>query len=150
MFPVWQYTNSDEDIDETVVRPVKSTPVKSLTGRVVGIPVELANESKRWAIIGNVDLGDPRLTKHFLTLSLYDRGRWFTLARYHDVDSTAHGPSALAKFLRLPVSAVFPIAYDISKYCVGDPRVLVGKIESQPKEPLTRAQIVALAVPKKL
>jgi hypothetical protein len=43
-FGVWQYTNSDEDVDETMVRPVKSRRVKSLTNRVVGVQVKLA----RW------------------------------------------------------------------------------------------------------
>jgi hypothetical protein len=74
-FPVWQYTNSDESVDETVLRAIRRTPVKSLDGRVIGIPVTLANGSDRWAIIGNVDLRNPRLTEHFLTVSLLDRGR---------------------------------------------------------------------------
>ena len=147
-FAVWQYTNSDEDVDETVVRPVKSRRVKSLTNRVVGVRVKLADGSDRWTIIGNVDLQNPRLTEHFLTVTVFDRRRSFTMARYHDFDAKTRGPRALAKFLRLPLSSVFPISYDISAHCVGDRGALVGTIEAWPKERLTRAQIIALAVPK--
>jgi hypothetical protein len=70
------------------------------------------------------------------------------MARYHDFDAKTHGPRSLAKFLRLPLSSVFPISYDISAHCVGDRVALVGTIEARPKERLTRAQIIALAVPK--
>lgn len=146
-FPVWQYTNTDEHVGETVVRPVQRIPVKTLTGRIVGTQVTLANGSARWALIGNVDAGNPRLTQHFLTLSVFERNRWFTMARYHDFDAKERGPVALAAFLKLSVEAVFPIAYDISRYSVGDAGALIGIIEATPRERLTRAQIIALAVP---
>ncbi len=148
--PVWEFTNADEHIDETVVRPVRSIPVKSLDGRIVGVPVTLANGRQRWAMIGNVSVGDPRLTAHWLTLSIFGRGRWFPLARYFDIHRRTHGPRALAKSLGLPLSAVFPIAYNITHYAKGDPGALAGVIESEPSERLTRAQIIALAVPKRV
>ena len=146
-FPVWQYTNANEDVGETVVRPVKKIPVKKLSGRIVGTQVRLADGSARWALIGNVDPGNPRLTQHFLTLSILDRDRWFAMARYHDFDAEERGPLALAAFLQLPVEAIFPITYDIRRYCIGDAGALTGRIDAQPKERLTRAQIIALAVP---
>jgi hypothetical protein len=146
-FPVWQYTNADEDIGETVVRPVKRLPVTALNGRVVGAQVTLANGSRRWALLGNVDPNNPRLTQHFLTLSVFDQGRWFTMARYHDFDADERGPEAVAAFLGLPTDAVFPISYDVRPYCRGEARALAGTIEKEPRERLTRAQIIALAVP---
>jgi hypothetical protein len=45
-FPVWAYTNSHEEIGETIVRPVKTTPVKNLTGRVVGTQVTRVTTSR--------------------------------------------------------------------------------------------------------
>jgi len=145
-FPVWQYANSDQR-GETAVRPVKRTPGKSLTGRFVGTQVRLANGAKVWALIGNVDASNPRLTQHFLTLSVFREGRWFTMARYHDFDANERGPEALAAFLGLRVEDVFPISYDISRCSLGDPAALVGNIAKEPREKLTRAQIIALAVP---
>jgi hypothetical protein len=146
-FPVWQYTNSDERLGETIVRPVKNIPVRTLKGQVVGTQVRLADGSERWALLGNVDPSNPRLTQHFLTLSVFDHGSRFTMARYHDFDSDERGPEALAAFLGLPAVAVFPISYDIRPYCLGEPAALAGTIERQPRERLTRAQIIALAVP---
>jgi hypothetical protein len=147
-FPVWQYTNSDEEeVGETAVRPVKRTPVKTLNGRLVGTQVTLANGKKRWGTIEHVDESNPRLTQHFLTLAIFDRGRWFTMARYHDIDSGKRGPQALATFLRLPIDEVFPITYDIRPYCLGERDSLSGTIEKRPRERLTRAQVIALAVP---
>ncbi|MGH8018121.1 MAG: hypothetical protein ACREIA_07495 [Opitutaceae bacterium] len=143
---VWQYTNSDE-LGETAVRPIKKLPVKNLTGRVAATRVKLANGSTAWALIGNVDVTNPRLTEHFLTLSILRDGRWFTMARYHDFDAAERGPDALAKFCGLGVNDVFPISYDISQASLGDPAALVGTIEKEPRERLTRAQIIALAVP---
>lgn len=144
-FPVWQYTNSDEP-GETVVRPIKKTPVKNLNGRLVGTQVRLANGSNAWALIGNVDPSNPRLTQHFLTLSVFRKGKWFTMARYHDFDSEERGPDALAAFLGLQVTEVFPISYDISRFSLGELGALVGVIEKEPLEKLTRAQIIGLAV----
>jgi hypothetical protein len=145
-FPVWQFVNDDEK-GETAVRPVKRTPVNNLNGRLVGIKVRLANDAGVWALIGNVDTSNPRLTQHFLTLSVFRDGRCFTMARYHDFDAHERGPQALAAFLGLPIDKVFPISYDIRRFSKGDPAALTGTIEKEPREKLTRAQIIALAVP---
>jgi len=145
-FPVWQYT-SREDVDETIVRPVKRTPVASLTGKVVGSQVVLANGARAWALIGNVDPTNPRMTQHFLTLSVEHNDRWFALARYHDFDFAEHGPEALAQFLNLSVDDVFPITYDIRQVVKGDAAALHGQILKEPRERLSRSEIIALAVP---
>ena len=136
---VWQYINQDEH-GETLVRPVKRVPVATLSGRVVGAEVRLANSACVWALLGNVDVGDARLTGHFLMLSVLRDGRWFALSRYHDFDYAKNGPEALAGFLGLSVDEVFPIAYDIRAYATGEPAALVGIIPKEPSERLSRAE----------
>jgi len=143
---VWQYANVDGG-SETLVRPVKRLPVARLAGKVVGTRVRLANGIDAWGLLGNVDESNARLTEHFLTLSIFHDGRWFTLARYHDFDYGQSGPDALARFLELPLDKVFPIAYDIRPYVKGDPSALAGLIPKEPRERLSRAELIALAVP---
>jgi hypothetical protein len=145
-FPVWQYINVDKK-GETAVRPIKKIPVRSLNGRLVGTQIELANGAIAWATIENVDIQNAQLTSHFLTLSVFNAGRSFTLARYHDISYREEGPEALAAFLGLNISDVFPISYNLSQYCIGDSVALIGTIDQDPKVKLTRAQIIALAVP---
>lgn len=143
---VWQYANIDE-AGETLVRPIRRLPATRLTGKVVGTRVRLSNGTILWGLLGNMEESNPRLTEHFLTLSILHANRWFTLARYHDIDYGEHGPDALARFLSLHVDEVFPIAYDIGAVAKGDPKVLVGMIPKEPHERLSRAEIIALAVP---
>jgi len=144
-FRVWQYV-SHGGADETFVRPVKRTPVASLTGKVVGTQVALANGKHAWALIGNVDSTNPRMTEHFLTLSVERNGCWFTLARYHDFDYAASGPQTLAQFLGLTVDETFPIRYDIRREAKGDEAALRGEILKAPREQLSRSEIIAMAV----
>jgi len=143
---VWQYANVDE-ANETLVRPVRRLPVARLSGRVVGTEVRLANGAYVWALLGNIDENNARLSERFLTLSVLREGQWFALARYHDFDYTENGPNGLARFLGLPIDQVFPIAYDIRKYVDGDPAALAGVIPEEPRERLSRAELIALAVP---
>ena len=70
------------------------------------------------------------------------------LSRYFDVDYSENGPEALARFLGLDVDEVFPISYDITRYADGNRASLVGSILKEPREKLTRAQLIALAVPQ--
>jgi hypothetical protein len=142
---VWCYLNDDQ-LGETMMAPVKRTPVKSLDGCLVGIKVRLANGSEVWALLGNVDAGNPRSSRHFLTLSVFAGAKSFTMARYHDFDAEESGPEALAKFLGLPVDEVFPISYDIARYAAGERDALVGAIEKEPREKLTRDEIMKLAL----
>jgi hypothetical protein len=145
-FPVWEYANSDS-AGETLVKPVRRLPVKSLKGKIVGVQVQLSNGQKNWAIIGNVDVDNPRLTEHFITLSLECNGEWFTLARYHDFDYQQNGPEALAVFLKIKIEKIFPILYDLTGYSLGEKSALVGSILREPREKLSRSEIMGLAVP---
>lgn len=144
--PVWEFTNKD-GADETFVRAVKRIPVNDLTGKLVGTQVRLAKGNQVWALIGNVDVKSARMTEHFLTLSIEANGEWFSLARYHDFDHAERGPEALARFLHLRVEEVFPIAFDIRSYARGDPQALCSTVQQAPRERLSRAEIIAMAVP---
>ncbi len=141
--PVWEYLNDDE-IGETMVQPVEKLPVESLDNRLVGAQVRLANGSRVWALIGNVDVTNSRSTQHFLTLSIDRGGKWFHLARYFDFDFTDRSPDALARFLGLGVDDVFPISVDIRRYVQGNPAALALIVLKEPRERLTREELMAL------
>ena len=143
---VWRYSG-DDDHDETMVRPIGRLPVSSLTGKLVGARVLLANGTQVWALIGNIDSQNQRLNEHFVTISIEHEGRWFHLARYHDHDFGTRGPAELAEFLGIGVDDIFPISYDIRRFVVGHPDALKGTIGKEPSVRLTRAEIIALAVP---
>jgi hypothetical protein len=53
----------------------------------------------------------------------------------------------LSKFLEKPIDSVFPITFDVRHVFKGESSVLRGKIDKTPSERLTRAQVIALAVP---
>lgn len=147
-FQVWRYTDFEKSRD-VFVRPVKTIPVENLDGKFVATQVVLANGHKVLATIGNVDVNNPLLTRHWLSLSVLCNEKWFHLARYHDFDYKERGPESLANFLKLSVSDVFPISYDLRAYIKGKPESLVGEIEREPKDRLSRAEIISLAVPRK-
>ncbi len=146
-FPVWTYTNSDKS-GELIVRPVKRIPVENLSGKIVALQVKLANGTKVLATISNIDVSNPELTKHFLGISFLKRKRWFHLARYHDFDYKKRGPEQLSKFLEIKLDDIFPIAYDLSKFSKGHIQSLAGIITKEPDIRYTRAEIIALAVPR--
>jgi hypothetical protein len=75
-------------------------------------------------------------------------GRRFMLARYFDVHYARSGPEQLAAFLGRVVDDVFPIQYDLTPYSKGDAQVLRGSILREPREWLSRAELIKLAVPK--
>lgn len=145
--PVWRFAH-DEQADETVVTPLKRTPVSSLSGKLVATEVRLANDSCVWALLGNIEANNARMNEHFLTLSVYHAGRRFMLARYHDVDFDrfVNGPAALARFLGLGLGDVFPISYDLRRYVKGTTTSLLGTILPEPTERLTREEMVRLVV----
>ena len=145
--PVWRFTNSDSP-EETHVTPVRRLPVERAAGCIVGCHIRLTNGTVLTGFLGNLDTTNARLTEHFLTLSVFRSDDViFHLARYHDFDATERGPTALAAFLGLPLEAVFPITYDVSSSVIGPPDVVRGVITAEPRERLTRAEVVALAVP---
>ena len=147
--PVWEYLNDDE-IGETMVRPVEKLPVETLDNRLVGSQVRLANGSQVWALIGNFDVTNPRAIQHFLTLSIERGGKWFHLARYHEVGFPAEGPEALARFLGLRVDDVFPITVDVRRYVQGDPEALTAIVLKEPRERLTDAELIAISFGKSI
>ena len=144
-FPVWEYTN-EEQLDELDLQPVTDLPVRTLGNRVVGTEVQLNNGARVWAILGNITLDSRRATEQFITMSFDKGGRWFDLARYHDVDFSRRGPAQLAAFLGLSISEVFPVCYDISSFAVGDPDVLVGQVLGDVAEKLSTAELIRLAI----
>ncbi len=143
--PVWEFLNDDE-IGETMVRPVKKIPVRSLANKILGTQVRLANGLQVWATIGNFDVTNPRATQHFLFLSIERGGKWFHLARYFDFDFTGRSPDALARFLGLSVDDVFPISVDVRRYVQGNPAALTAIVLKEPRERLTRAELIAMSV----
>jgi hypothetical protein len=145
--PVWKFNGSDER-GETLVRPVKKLPVKTLTASIVGTDVTLGCGEKVFATIGNIEVENPRLTQHFVTFAFHrEDGEVFHLARYHDVDHSERGPTQLAEFLCLPMGDIFPITWDVSPFANGSPDAVRGVLTDTPQERLSRAQIIALAVP---
>lgn len=145
-YRVWQFATNNP-VDETAVRPIKQLPVATLSGKLAGTRVLLANGERLWALIGNLDVNNAHMNEHFVTLSIERDGRWFHLARYHDPDYDERGPEGLAKFLGLTVDDVFPVLYDVRDYVKGNPPVLAGSVPKEPKVRLTRSQLIAMAVP---
>jgi hypothetical protein len=144
--PIWEYTNSESDCDETVVIPVRKIPVTSLQNRLVGTRVTLANGDLLWATLSNVSLTDIRATRQFLMISMENDGTWFHLARYFDVEYGRSGPEQLAGFLRLPVNGVFPIEYDISTLVRANDQFTRGMIPIEPEERLSLEELIALSL----
>ena len=144
--PVWRFVRGDAQ-REDLVRPVRRVPVAKLVGHLVASEVQLASRSHVWGLLGNIDLTNPELTAHFLSLSVLHADRWFHLARYHDPGWVEHGPGALASFLGLAVPQIFPLSYDISRWCIGLSEVVRGEIPAEPPVRLSRAELIALAAP---
>lgn len=146
---VWEFANDMEENqkDETCVQPVDKLPVASLSNRVVGTNLLLANGQSVVAILGNIDLADPLNTEHFLTATIFRHsGERFHLARYHDLDYAQNGPAALAIFLGLPLDSVFPLRYDIGAVAEGNSESLRRLIPANPTSRLSRQQLMELAL----
>jgi hypothetical protein len=145
--PVWEFVDDEEGRDESWVRPAENPPFKDLNRRVAAAIVQFANGSSAWALIGNIDTCNPRYTEHFLTLSIEREGSWFNLARYFDHDYQKRGPAALATFLQSQVDDIFPIRFDLRHCAIGDAASLIGSVQEEPKERLTRGELLKMAVP---
>ena len=144
--PVWEFDLANEVDSETAVIPVFDLPVDDLSIRIVGTNVCLANGTRMWAGIQNIDPKSAMKTRHLLSLLLYSSGEWIFLARYHDPGQEGYGPAALARKLGLKLDDVFPISYDVSGCCIGDAAALAGVIESDPKDKLGQDEIFRLIV----
>jgi hypothetical protein len=145
---IWEFAdNMETDLpDETYVRPVAELPVTSLSGRIVGTQLRLANGSQVFGLLGNIDVTDPLSTEHFLTITVFHQGQRFDLARYHDVDYKRRGSAALAAFLGLPTDAVFPIDFDIRAVAVGNSACLCRSIPAVPVSRLSMKELIGLAL----
>jgi hypothetical protein len=149
-FPIWEFATDEEDVpgrDETWVRPVKTARFRDFSGKLIGTHVTLANGARVRAMLGNVNITNARSTQHFLTLSIESAGVWFHLSRYHDFDYATQGPDALAAFLGLDVADVFPIAYDLREFAKDAPASASGSVVAEPREKLSRSELIALAIP---
>jgi hypothetical protein len=145
--PVWEFVSESESHDETWARPVNSLPVCSLANRFIASLIKLANGQLELAILGNIEINDPKQNEHFLCLSIVKpNGQSFDLARYHDVNYDRSGPIALGAFLDLPMEAVFPIEYDISGLVQGLAESLRGIIQKDPAVRLSQDELIAMAV----
>ena len=107
--PVWRYVR----YDSRMVEPVAQIPVADLEECIVGTLVSLANGSRHFAMVSNIDAHRPERNAHFVGLTFFRDDKRFFLRRYHDVGYDSRGPVALAAFLGLTVSDIFPIAYDV-------------------------------------
>ena len=143
--PVWEFINDDET-DETLVKPVKKLPVSSCDGRLVGCELRLADGSTIFGFLGNLDLTKADRNQHFLTLSLFLNGSIEHLARYHDIDFSDSGPASLAQKIGKKEEDIFPISYDISLCAIGSGDCIHGLIQKEPKQKLTRSEIIMLAL----
>jgi hypothetical protein len=145
--PVWEFsTDETTRHGERLARPVTTLPVQTLSGRLVATQVLLNNGTRKWAVLSNIALRNPRKTRHFLTLWLNDGRRWFELARYFDVDAHRRGPEALARFLSMSMDEVFPIRYDISAMASGPVSTVQGIIPAEPEERLTDEELIELTL----
>jgi hypothetical protein len=145
--PVWEFLPEAEDRDETWIKPVLQLPVQSLGARLVASFVRLASGQEALALIGNIELDDPRQNDHFLSLSLIrPNGERFHLARYHDFNFEVQGPNGLAAFLGLTLSEVFPIHYDVSALVAGERSGSRGEVPLEPAVRLSSAELMQLAV----
>src|SRR5215469_1331196 len=144
LHPVWEFALDQEHADETLMRPVINLPADHLLTRIVGTKVILADGSEAWGAFENLDPDSGYKTRHLLSTSLFNGREWFTLDRYHDFDRENHGPVALANFLGKTVEDVFPIQYDVTNCCVGEADALRGVIEGEPKDQLTRDEVMDL------
>jgi len=139
-YPIWAYTNSHEEASELAVSPVLESPVRSPLNRVVGSEVQLANGSRYWAILSDLDLNDPFWNLHFLGITLFIGAERFHLARCHDFFFDTNGPIQLAQSLALKIEEGFPIRYDISAFCVGQKSCVYGEIPFEIPQKLTEEE----------
>lgn len=145
-YPVWEFDLKSESLpgrDETWVLPVLDLPVHSLSNRVVSVSLKIGQQPF-WGILGNVDLNDLLASREFTTLTVWIDHHWFHLARYFDIGRDQSGPEQMAAKLGLPVSAVFPIRYDLTGLAIGLPEVIRGQIEAEPDNRLTASQRMEL------
>ena len=128
-----------------MVTPHTKLPVCSLDSCLIGSEVQLACGTKVWALVGNVSTNDAYANKHLMGFTLFNDGKLFHLARYHDPEYDHNGPAGLAKFLGIAIDDIFPIQYDFRSFVSGgDPAALAGTIDKNPTELLNEDQLMDL------
>ena len=72
--PVWRYVR----YDSRMVEPVAQIPVADLEECIVGTLVSLANGSRHFAMVSNIDAHRPERNAHFIGLTFFrDDKRFF-------------------------------------------------------------------------
>ena len=143
--PVWQFVNND-GAGETMVRPIKKLPIKTLDSKLIAADFRLANGQRIFGYLSNVSQ-NPKLNEYFLTISVFLDRKTFHLARYFDAEYDKDGPSAIADFFQLPLHDIFPIEYDLTPHCIGENEILKGIYPIEPKNKLSLRELTMLAVP---
>lgn len=144
-YPVWIFINDDEE-GEMALKPVKKMPAKNLDGKVVGCQVQFANGTSHMAMLGEIDVDNPKRTEQFITLSVEKGGKWFRLSRYFDHDFKKNGPEGLSQFMGLDTGGIFPVSYDIRKFTGGKTAALLGTITEAPRVVMARQERMDLAL----
>lgn len=114
---------------------------------MVSCQVTLASGERVWTLIEFLKVELPKLSEHWRRFYfLLPNGRWFRLARYHDIGGLQGiaGPKALAKALKRKNSEVFPFRFDVSEVCTLRSTALADVIAIKPRERLTLEQIMPL------
>jgi hypothetical protein len=145
-YPVWVFINDDEE-GRMALKPVKKMPAKNLDGKIVGCQVQFANGTSHTAMLGEIDVDNPKRTEQFITLSVEKDGKWFQLSRYFDHDFRKNGPDGLAGFMGLKTDEVFPVSYDIRKFTGGKADALRGTFSEVPPVIMARQERMDLAAP---
>lgn len=148
-YPVWCFVPPPSGSDsegEWALSPKKKLPVRNLDGCVVACKAKLNSGDLIWVLLSNVNLTRPELNQYIVEISFLMNGEWFELARYHDFDASERGIKQLTQFLNKKIEDIYPISYDISQFCIGDHRSLVGNIRYEPDPYLTRDEVIALTV----
>jgi len=145
--PVWKFSNDDHH--DTSVYPLNEYPVINTGGVLFTTQIRFANEKLFWAIIGNVHSENVLATEQFLALSIVHNDKKLPLARYFDPTFARLGPESFAKLLNYSVDDVFPISYDISKYVIAPEEITKGKILKEPKQRLSKDELMKMVLRKR-
>lgn len=145
-YHIWEVFESNER-EGIFVCPSVYDSVDSFDNKLISTLIELNNGLLVRALVGNVDVENALLTKHFITFTFFKNGESFVMARYHDYDWDRNGPTALSKFLGVELSEVFPFKYDVSDFYVVENESLKGEMQVEPEKRLARAELIRLLVP---
>jgi hypothetical protein len=144
--PIWHSTPSKDG--DLWVKPELRSQLSSLKNCLIATDTTMADGSCITALIENIHVENLNLTKHYLQAHFRIDGRWWCMARYHDLDYDQKGASGLAMRLGKSIEQVFPLTYDIQEFCTVESEALCGAISANPINRLTRKEIMRMFVPK--